>query len=145
MAYKNFHEVFTEVENAKGRADKIAVLQKHSSGAMKAILGFTYDPGVVWLLPETNPPYKPFDVDKGEEPLRLGAETRKFYLFVKGYTPAQKNIQQAKREQLFIDLLESLHPDEAKILMAMKTKKLPYKGLTQKLVAEAFPNLAKHW
>jgi hypothetical protein len=42
-------------------------------------------------------------------------------------------------------MLESIHPDDARVLLAMKDRKLPYKGLTPKLVAEAFPNMAKHW
>jgi hypothetical protein len=38
-------------------------------------------------------------------------------------------------------VLESIHPKEAKVLIAVKDKKLPYKGLTKKLVEEAFPGL----
>ena len=50
-----------------------------------------------------------------------------------------------RREQLFIQLLESVHPCEVKVLIGMKDRKLPYKGVTRKLVAEAFPNLARNW
>jgi len=64
---------------------------------------------------------------------------------VKGITPAQRNLTQAKRESLYIGMLESIDPDDAKVLLAMRTRKLPYKGLTQKLVAEAFPGIAKNW
>ena len=49
----------------------------------------------------------------------------------------------ARREKMFIDVLESLHPDEAELVIAMKEKSLmgKYKGITSKLVSEAFPNL----
>lgn len=145
MAIKNFHEIFTEVGNAKGRGEKIEVLKKYSSSPLKDVLGFTYNPGVVWLLPETDPSFKKFDPEVDGEPLRLASETRKFYLFVKGYSPAQRDITQAKREQVFMNLLESLHPHEAQVLLDMKNRRLQYNGLTSKLVAEAFPNLAKNW
>jgi hypothetical protein len=44
---------------------------------------------------------------------------------------------------MFIDCLESLHPDEAELVILMKNKKLAgkYKGITKALVAEAFPSI----
>lgn len=141
---KTFHEIFTEVANASKKADKIRVLHENSSKELKAVLGYTYDPNVEWLIPESDPPYKPLEKSLDQE-YGLAQESRKFYLFVRGITPAQRNLTQAKRESIYIDMLESIDPDDAKVLLAMKTGKLPYKGLTRKLVAEAFPSIAKHW
>jgi hypothetical protein len=42
-------------------------------------------------------------------------------------------------------MLEVVDPDDAKVILGMKNRKLLYKGLTKNLVAEAFPNLAKDW
>lgn len=143
MAKKTFHEIFTEVDKTSGRGNKIAVLHKYSSPALKAVLGYTYDPTVKWLLPEGTPPYKPTDdIDTHSV---FYAEIRKLYLFTDGPSDAQKNLKQTRREQLFIEILESIHPDDAKVLIAMKDRRLPYKGLTAKLVQEAFPNMTKHW
>ena len=44
---------------------------------------------------------------------------------------------------MFIRLLESIHPKDAKIVLAMVAKKLPVKGLTKTMVKEAFPNLIR--
>jgi len=55
--------------------------------------------------------------------------------------PVNTNVHQIKRESLFIDLLESIHPEEAKLVCSVKDKKIPYKGITKKLVKEALPNL----
>jgi hypothetical protein len=141
---KTFHEVFTEVEKKRTKKEKIEVLQSHSSAAMKAVLGYTYDPNVKWLLPDGIPPYKP--VAEGiEADGRLISEVKRFYLFVEGPSDAQKNLKQHRREQLFIELLESVDPGDAKVLIGMKDGKLPYRGMTRKLVADAFPNLAKNW
>ena len=141
---KTFHQVFTEVEKKRTKKEKIEVLHSYSSAALKAVLGYTYDPNVKWLLPDGIPPYKP--VAEGiEADGRLISEVKRFYLFVEGPSDAQKNLKQHRREQLFIELLESVDPDDAKVLIGMKDGKLPYRGMTRKLVADAFPNLAKNW
>ncbi|NDB83826.1 MAG: hypothetical protein EB127_14045, partial [Alphaproteobacteria bacterium] len=51
------------------------------------------------------------------------------------------DLTKLKREQLFIGLLESLDKEDAKLLCAVKDKKLPYKGITQQVVKDAFPGL----
>jgi hypothetical protein len=142
--YKTFHDIFTEVGKATKKADKIAILHKNSNAALKQILGMTYDPRVEWLLPEGEPPYKPMEKASDQES-GLMQETRRLYLFVKGDSDVQRNLKQTRREQLFVGMLEAIDPDDAKVLLAMKEGKLPYKGLTRKLVAEAFPNMAKDW
>jgi hypothetical protein len=141
---KTFHDIFTEVGKATKKADKIAILHKNSSAALKQILGMTYDPRVNWLLPEGEPPYKPL-VKSADQETGLLQETRRLYLFVEGDSDVQRNLTQTRREQLFVGMLESIDPDDAKVLLAMKEGKLPYKGLTRNLVADAFPNLAKDW
>ena len=144
MSIKTFDSIFKQVEKAKTKAEKIAVLREHSGPIIKMILGYTYDPKIEWLLPEGIPPHKPLPEDADAQ-ITLQYASRQFYLFVEGITETQKNLTQAKREALFIQLLESVNPAECKVLLGMKEGKLPYRGLTRKLVAEAFPNLAKNW
>jgi len=144
MAHKTMHAILKEVEEAKSRKDKIATLHKHSSAALKQVLGYTFDPKIKWLLPEGSPPYKALSEDADQE-ARLVSELRRLYLFVEGNTDTQRNLKQHRREQLFIEMLESIDPNDAKVLIGMKDGKLPYKGVTRKLVAEAFPNLARDW
>jgi len=141
---ETFDSIFKKVEKAKTKKEKIAILHQHSSPVLKAILGYTYDPTVKWLLPEGTPPYKQLS-DISDAGVTLKTEMKRFYLFVDGPTDTQRNLKQVRREELFIQTLESLHPDECKVLIGMKDRKLPYRGLTRKLVAEAFPNLAKNW
>jgi len=141
---KTFYAIFEEVEKAKTKKEKIETLRKYSSGALKLVLGATYDPRVKWLLPEGAPPYKPLPKGSDGE-MDLSGELRKLYLFTEGNTDTQRNLKQTKREILFIGLLESIDPDEAKVLIGMKDGKLPFKSITRKLVAEAFPNLTKDW
>lgn len=144
MPTKTFDSIFTEVGKAKTKAEKIQILRQHSGPMLKLILGYTYDPKINWLLPEGIPPHTPLPQDADAE-ITLQYASRQFYLFVEGETETQKNLKQTKREALFIQLLESVNPAEVKVLLGMKERKLPYRGLTRKLVAEAFPNLAKDW
>jgi len=141
---KSFYEIFEEVEKAKTREDKKNVLRKYSGPALKTILGYTFNPNVKWLLPEGTPPYTPVKEGTDMEG-RLVNELRRLYLFVEGPSDTQKNLKQIRREQLFIDLLESIDPGDAKVLIGMKEGKLPFKGITRKLVAETFPKLASDW
>jgi hypothetical protein len=66
-------------------------------------------------------------------------------MFVEGYAEAQCNLKPHRREILFIAMLESIDPRDAKVLIGMKERKQPFNGLTRKLVEEAFPNLTKDW
>ena len=136
--------MFKKVEEAKTKAEKLQILKENSSSVLKQILGLTYDPRVNWLLPEGTPPYTPLPNDADAE-ITLQYASRQFYLFIEGNSETQRNLKQIKREALYIQLLESVNPAEVKILLGMKDRKLPYKGVTRKLVAEAFPNLAKDW
>ena len=99
---------------------------------------------IKWLLPEGDPPYK-----KNETPWdnqgALHHEVRRFYLFTEGDTEAQRNLKQVRREQLFVDMLENLPAEEAEILLGMKDRRLPFKGLTKKFVMECFGGLSKDW
>ena len=51
------------------------------------------------------------------------------------------NLAPLKRESMWIDLLESLSEGEADLLAKAKDRRLKYKGITRKLVEEAFPGL----
>ena len=46
-----------------------------------------------------------------------------------------------KREKMFLDILETVHPRDADLLVGMINKDMPIKGITKKLVKEAFPDL----
>ena len=61
------------------------------------------------------------------------------YNFVKG---GNDTLRPVKREQLFMQLLEGLHPDESEIICLVKDKNLKKKyKLTRAIVEEAFPDI----
>jgi hypothetical protein len=129
-------QILEETSKLKGNEDKINFLRSNSSPALQQILKYALDPSIVWDLPAGAPPFKPCIYPAQE--MRLFAETRRLYLFLKGGNP---NLTKLKREALYIELLESIHPEDAKLLVSIKDKKIPYKGITAKLIKEAFPGL----
>ena len=130
--------IFAEVAKAKTKEAKKEVLLRHEqNGALKEILKYTFNPDIKFLLPPGNPPYKTV-VDESENPTYLYGLVRKLYLFVEGGNP---NLKQARREYLFIEMLESIHSLEAELLLQIKDKKIKCKGLTYNLVKETFPEL----
>lgn len=86
-----------------------------------------------FLLPEGEPPYKKDAAPMGMSPAKFIQEIRKFYVF------CRKDLSATKRETMFIQLCENIHPDEAKILIAIKDQTLTklYPNITRKVVADA--------
>lgn len=130
-------EILKKTSEIKSYNEKVNFLRQfYDHGALRQIVKYTFDPNIVWDLPDTDPPYKPCPFP-GQE-MRLMSEVRRLYLFIKGGNP---NLTRLKKESLYIELLESIHPEDAILLNSCKNKKLPYKGLTVKLFKEAFPDL----
>ncbi len=135
--YKSLYEQLSVISELKTTKEKVEAIVTHPRvAAFKAIFGLAYDQNIKWLLPEGEPPYRPTDVLDAEG--RLLSELRRLYLFVEGGNP---DLTKTRREFLFIQLLESVHPQDAKLLIAMKDRKLPFKGLTKKVAQQAFPDL----
>jgi hypothetical protein len=139
-----WYDILEWCSEGKTKKDRIARLHKNSGPELKQILGYTYDPGVKWLLPKGPPPYKPVS-SAADIQGQFKAELRRLYLFVEGDTETQRNLKPIRREQLFIELLEAIHPNDALLLVAMSERKLPFKNLTREIVSQAFPNMSKNW
>lgn len=129
-------ETLKRISELKNKSERIEAIRANNNPVFRQIFQYAYHPDIVWNLPEGNPPYKPCEFLDQEG--RLYTELRRLYLFVKG---GNDNLKPFKRELLFIQLLESVAPEDAKLLLAMKDKKLPYKTLDQKLIKEAIPDL----
>ena len=132
------NEVLQKVSNAKTKAQKIKLLNEFNSPALRALLIANFDESVISMLPDGDVPYKPNDAPEETEHTKLIQEYRKLYLFFKGGA----NISQARRETLFIQLLEGLHAKEAEVLALVKDKKIGKRWkITRQCVEEAYPNI----
>lgn len=133
---RKLYDILKEVSEFNPAADRHLYLRQYDSGALRTILKYTFDPEIKFLLPKGPAPYKPTDALDQEG--RLYSEIRRLYLFVEGGNP---NLSNLRREALFIQLLESIDPLDAELLVYVKDKKLPFKGITEKIVRKAFPDL----
>lgn len=100
---------------------------------LKVIFAHAFLPTHKMLLPEGEPPFKPADQPMGMTDTNLFVEAKKLYVFMR------EDLKPIKRESLFVGLLEGIHPEEAKVLIAVKDQKLHklYPKITHKLVSDA--------
>ena len=160
-------EVLEAASKQRTKARKIEVLQKYAHNSIMAVLIWNFDESVISLLPEGDVPYgntrednsvtgtlsdKISDAvgkmsemgsnslgsqDQGKASIRK--EYTKFYNFLKG---GNDKLNSLRRETMFINILEGLHPLEAEILILVKDKKLTdrYK-ITKEIASAAYPQI----
>jgi hypothetical protein len=135
MAIKSISTILKSVAEKTTLPFRKEVLWEHRGNTgLLTILKLAYDPGIVFNLPEGAPPYKPCPYLDQEN--MLYTQLRKIHYFL-----GESKLPPMKREKLFIDMLEALDPEDAKLMIAVKDKSIPYPGITRKLVEQTFPGL----
>ena len=160
-------EVLNLTSKQRSNVKKVEVLKKYEHPSMKALFIWNFDESIVSVLPSGEVPYaatseqnsfsgtlseKIGDAvskmsemgsnslgsqDQGRSSIRK--EYQKFYNFVKG---GNDGLSSLRRESMFINLLQGLHPLEAEILILVKDKKLDTKyKITKEIVSEAYPDI----
>ena len=132
-----FSEILDKLGKIKSKKDKVSHLKEYNSDSLRMVIKASFDPNIKWSLPRGEVPFRPNEAPEGTEHSMLSYEARKLWHYIEGGDPT---LSQNKRETMFVQLLESLHPDEADILVAAKDKVLhqKYKGLSKNVVMEAF-------
>ena len=161
------YEVLDAASKQRTKAKKIEVLKTYAHDSIMAVLIWNFDESIVSLLPEGEVPYgntrednsmtgtlsdKINDAvgkmnemgsnslgsqDQGKASIRK--EYTKFYNFIKG---GNDTLSSLRRETMFINILEGLHPLEAEILVLVKDKRLSEKyKITKEIVSAAYPQI----
>ena len=161
------YEVLDAASKQRTKAKKVEVLQRYKHPSLVTIFVWNFDSSIITLLPEGEVPYgntgedqqttgtlsdKINDAvgkmgemgstslgsqDQGKASIR--AEYKKFYNFCKGGNPGLTSL---RRETMFINILEGLHPLEAEILILVKDKKLEDKyQISKEVVSTAYPEI----
>lgn len=130
---------------------KVDMLRQVYHPGLLVILRYGLDKNVKWLLPKGKPPYKPWS--EGEAETVLMGKAKKLYLFTTGPgiqlstllpdpndDERRKKMKQMKLEKLFVELIESLDPEDAELVLAIKDGEFPYK-ITPEQAREAYPGL----
>lgn len=133
-------EILRKVNNAKTKAEKTELLLKYNTQTLRSLFIWNFDETVKSMLPEGEVPFKQNPAPEGTDHILLQNEGKKLFYFVKGGADSMK---QSKREEIFIGLLENLHPDEAEVLCLVKDKKLQskYTRISKALIQETFPQI----
>ncbi len=160
-------EVLDLASKQRTNAKKVEVLKTYEDPSIKTILIWNYDESVISLLPPGDVPYASAgeqtsysgtlsskiddavskmnelesnslgSMDQGRSSIRK--EYQMFYNFVKG---GNDSLSSLRRETMFINILEGLHPREAEILVLIKDKRLETKyKITKEIVSEAYPDI----
>ena len=163
-------EVLALASKQRSNVKKVEVLRKYEHNSLKALFIWNYDDTSISMLPPGEVPYSSLkdeqissgslstkvnqlvgtmeyndtvsmgsatDLKRGRTTLRK--EWTKLYNFVKG---GNDQLNSLRRETMFIQILEGLHPLDAEILCLVKDKKLydKYK-ITKANVTEAYPDI----
>ena len=161
-------EVFHLASKQRSKAKKVEVLKRYEDPSLKALLIWNFDESIISLLPEGEVPYTGYDeqtsysgtlTTKITQDIRrmhetgsfsMGAtdnqgrttirrEFKNFYHFLKGGNDGLNSI---RRETMFINILQGLHPLEAEIVVLVKDKNLEEKyKITKEIVSEAYPDI----
>ena len=160
-------EVLDLASKQRSKAKKVEVLKKYEDPSLKAIFIWKFDETVTSLLPEGEVPYASVgeqnsfsgtvsekindavgmmnelgsislgSQDQGKSSIRR--EFKMFYNFIKG---GNDSLSSLRRETMFINILQGLHPLEAEIVCLIKDKKLETKyNITKEIVSEAYPDI----
>lgn len=163
-------EVLTLASKQRTKAKKIEVLKKYEHESLKALFIWNFDESVISLLPPGEVPYSSLkdeqvsngtlstkinqlvgtmdyfdtvslgnaaDLKQGKTTIRK--EWRRFYNFIKGGNDQLKSL---RRETMFIQILEGLHPLDAEILCLVKDKNLESRySISKEVVSEAYSDI----
>jgi len=134
------HEILELVSEQRTKVKRVEILQEYRDDSLTAILIWNFDERVQSAVPEGVVPYKENEVPVGTDHTSLRREWKTLYHFIKG---GNDSLSSLRRESMFIQLLEGLHPKEAEIICLIKDKKLEsvYPKVTLDVVKEAFPDI----
>tara|TARA_B100000963_G_scaffold322537_1_gene306657 strand:- start:284 stop:847 length:564 start_codon:yes stop_codon:yes gene_type:complete len=160
-------EVLDVASKQRSKAKKVEVLRRYAHDSLMTLFIWNFDDSAISVLPPGDVPYgntrednsvtgtlsdKINDaVDKMSEmgTTSLGSQDQgkasirreytKFYNFIKG---GNDKLSSLRRETMFINILEGLHPLEAELLVLVKDKRLTDKyKITKEIVSEAYPQI----
>jgi len=138
MGVRSIPAIFEEIASANSFEARQKVLKDNESNPLKDLLRYAFHPDIKFALPDGDPPYKCIGSPDEYNPTYLYPNIKKFYLYIEG---GHDGLTPLRREQLFVNMLEGLHPAEAKVVLQVKDKKLKFRGLTYKLVKTTFPEI----
>ena len=137
-------EIFDLASRIRSTPERIQIIRSYRSPLMEYVVKGAYHPDVKWLIPPGQIAYRPAH-RAGDNETLFYSEARKLHFFVEGVNPGPAGLWNEKMSfdkimSLFVLMLETIHPDDAKILMTIKDKYIDYPFLTYEFFQKAFPD-----
>ena len=161
-------EILDLVSKQRSKTKKVEVLKKYDEPSLRRVLIWNFDESIKSAVPEGEVPYVGYDdqntysgtlstklthevrsmheagsfslgVSDQQGHTTIRRESKNFYHFVRGGNDTMNAI---RRETMFINILQGLHPLEAEIICLIKDGNLSdvYK-ITREVVEQAYPNI----
>lgn len=131
-------KIINEAAKRRSNKDKVETLRRNDSPQLRELLAYAINPNITFKLPEGDDvPYTPDSSGINLEE-KLYSSLRKMENLI-GLGPnadAVKKMRLTQRERIFIDMLEEVHPEDAKLLIKVKNKDI---GIKSEIIKEAFP------
>lgn len=140
MAIKNIYEVFDDFNAATTKAERLEVLRKNNSYALKNVLLGAMHPNIKFTINKI-PPFKREKMPEGMSYSHMTEALGRIYLFMDGNPRVPEGLTEKRKIEILIQILESLEEKEADIYASVIKKDLKIKYLTPSLVNEAFGEL----
>lgn len=157
------YEILELASKQRTNQKKVDILQEYRNDALVSIFIWNFDESVISILPEGPVPYSSvqeqtsgndtlsgsiekqlinpskMDSHMATQRTSLRQESHLFYNFIRG---GNDTLSKIRRETMFINLLEGLHPLEAEILILTKDKQLSSKyKISHQVVKDAYPDI----
>ena len=84
-----FSDILTKVHKCENKAQKVEILQRYDTQALRMLLKASFDPTKEWVIPAGDVPFTPNDAPEGTEHTVLAQETKKLWHFIKVLTMKQ--------------------------------------------------------
>lgn len=137
----NVFEILVAVEQAEDEQTRVNGLQywAQKNGALRPVLKWQFDDAIESRLPKGVTPFEKNSAPAAD--LTESSLRHEFKMF-KYFVVSASDVQQTKREHMWIEMLEKISPEEAALMDQVKDKRLvAFKSLTKNLVQKAFPDL----
>jgi hypothetical protein len=138
-AEKLYSELLEEYQTLTDKTEQIALLRKHDHKRFRDFLQLAFNKNIKFDV--EIPEYRPSIEPAGLNFTYLDLEMSKMYRFIVGHPNRPPQLTLEKQKRLLLVVLESLHKDEAALLVNLLNKDLGIPTLTKKIVSEAFPDL----
>ena len=134
-----YSEIFDEYKKLTDKSEQVALLRKHDHQRFRYFLQLAFNKKIKFDV--DIPTYRPAPEPAGLNFTYLDIEMAKMYRFISEHPKRPQGLTPEKQKSLILVVLESLHKDEAELLVNLIKKDLGIPTLTKKIVQEAFPDL----